>query len=52
MQAILKKYEHLCLFDQPNRSKEQVWAHLVIANGKMYIRDQNVMLCYEVKARK
>jgi outer membrane protein assembly factor BamB len=28
----------------------QSWPHPVIANGKLYIRDQNVMYCYDVKA--
>jgi hypothetical protein len=26
------------------------WAHPVIANGKLYVRDQDVLLCYDVKA--
>jgi outer membrane protein assembly factor BamB len=32
------------------RSHSASWPHPVIANGKMYIRDQNVMYCYNVKA--
>ncbi len=28
----------------------QSWPHPVIANGKLYIRDQNLMYCYNVKA--
>jgi hypothetical protein len=24
------------------------WAHPVIANGKLYIRDQDLLLCYDV----
>ena len=27
----------------------QSWPHPVIANGKMYIRDQNVLYCYNIK---
>lgn len=27
------------------------WASPVIANGKLYIRDQSVLLCYDVKAK-
>jgi outer membrane protein assembly factor BamB len=37
-------------FDQPNRSGQPTWPHPVIANGKLYIRDQNTLLCYDVKA--
>jgi outer membrane protein assembly factor BamB len=38
-------------FKQPDRSRAAAWAHPVIANGKMYIRDQDVLLCYEVRAK-
>jgi hypothetical protein len=37
-------------FDQPDRSELPAWAHPVIANGKLYVRDQGVLLCYDVKA--
>jgi outer membrane protein assembly factor BamB len=37
-------------FDQPDRTREPAWSHPVIANGKMYIRDQDVLLCYDIKA--
>lgn len=26
-------------------------AHPVIVNGKLYLRDQDVLLCYDVKAK-
>jgi outer membrane protein assembly factor BamB len=32
------------------KSHSQSWPHPVIANGKLYIRDQNVMYAYNVKA--
>ena len=38
-------------FDQPDRSKEPSWPHPVIAAGKLYLRDQDLLLCYDVKAR-
>ena len=38
-------------FDQPDRSSANSWPHPVIANGKLYLRDQDVLLCYDVKAR-
>ena len=38
-------------FNQPDRSKTNSWPHPVIANGKLYIRDQDVLLCYNVKAQ-
>lgn len=38
-------------FDQPDRSESPAWTHPVIANGKLYVRDQDVLLCYEVAAK-
>lgn len=38
-------------FRQPDRSGSKAWAHPVIANGKLYLRDQGLLLCYDVKAR-
>lgn len=36
---------------QPDvKSHPQSWPHPVIANGKLYLRDQNVMYCYDIKA--
>lgn len=37
-------------FEQPDRSAAPAWAHPVVANGKLYIRDQDVLLCYDVKS--
>ena len=38
-------------FEQPDRSKQFSWAHPVIFGGKMYLRDDDVLLCYDVKAK-
>jgi outer membrane protein assembly factor BamB len=37
-------------FEQPNRSREKAWAHPVISNGKLYVRDEEHLFCYDVKA--
>lgn len=37
-------------FEQPDRSSEPAWSHPVIANGKLYLRDQDLLLCYDVAA--
>ena len=34
-----------CSIGQP------AWPHPVIANGKLYLRDQDVLLCYDVKSQ-
>lgn len=46
-----KEYLERGRFEQPDRSKSPDWSHPVIANGKLYLRDQNVLLCYDVKAK-
>ncbi len=46
-----KQYMERGRFEQPDRSNQPAWPHPVIANGKLYIRDQNVLLCYDVKAK-
>jgi outer membrane protein assembly factor BamB len=38
-------------FAQPDRSRQPAWPHPIIANGKLYLRDQDVLLCYDVKAK-
>jgi len=38
-------------FDQPERSKSNSWPHPVVAGGKLYIRDQDVLLCFDLKAK-
>jgi outer membrane protein assembly factor BamB len=37
--------------DQPDRGKSQAWAHPVVANGRLYIRDLGTIWCYDVKAK-
>jgi outer membrane protein assembly factor BamB len=37
-------------FDQPQRSNVQSWPHPVIANGKLYLRDKDILLCYDLRA--
>lgn len=44
-------YSEKSRFDQPERSKDNSWPHPVIAGGRLYIRDQDVLLCYDVKHR-
>jgi outer membrane protein assembly factor BamB len=39
-------------FKLPQQSGKESWPHPVIANGKLYIRDQDKLLCFNVKADK
>jgi outer membrane protein assembly factor BamB len=36
-------------FAQPDRSTDKAWTHPTIANGKLYIRDQDLLFCYNLK---
>ena len=45
-----ERYVELGRFEQPDRSDEPAWTHPVIANGKLYLRDQDVLFCYDVEA--
>ncbi|HSQ58787.1 MAG TPA: PQQ-binding-like beta-propeller repeat protein [Gemmata sp.] len=36
-------------FKQPDRSKVAAWPHPIVANGGLYLRDQDVLVCFEVK---
>jgi outer membrane protein assembly factor BamB len=38
-------------FDQPNRSGKESWPHPVITGGKLYLRDQDLLLCYDVQSK-
>ena len=38
-------------FEQPDRTDHPAWAHPIVANGKLYIRDQDILLCYDVKEK-
>jgi outer membrane protein assembly factor BamB len=39
-------------FKEPERSGRESWAHPVIANGKLFLRDQDKLQCFNVKADK
>jgi outer membrane protein assembly factor BamB len=45
-------YQQKGRFEQPDRSRKNAWPHLVIADGKMYVRDQDLLLCYDVREKK
>jgi len=46
-----KQYIERGRFTQPDRTRLPAWSHPVIANGKLYLRDQDVLFCYDVKAK-
>jgi outer membrane protein assembly factor BamB len=44
-------YKEKGRFHQPYRSRFHTFAHPVVANGRLYLRDEDVLLCYDVKAK-
>jgi len=36
---------------RPERNKSNVWPHPVIAHGKLYLRDQESLVCYNLKGK-
>jgi hypothetical protein len=46
-----KGYVERGRFKQPDRSRANAWPHPVVANGRLYLRDQDVLLSYDVKAK-
>jgi outer membrane protein assembly factor BamB len=44
-------YQEKSRFDQPDLSGKNTWPHPVIANGKLLIRDQDLLLCYDIKSK-
>jgi hypothetical protein len=53
VEATPSGYKEKGRFDQPDRNlaREKAWPHPVIAGGRLYLRDENVLLCYDVKGQ-
>jgi hypothetical protein len=58
VEATPKAYREKGNFTPPGQPKhlhgfgEKAWAYPVVANGRLYVRDQGVLWCYDVKAGK
>jgi outer membrane protein assembly factor BamB len=51
VEASPEGYKELGRLQQPERSKIAAWPHPVVANGCLLLRDQGVLLCYDIKAK-
>jgi len=49
LEASPKAFKQLGRFDQPQRSGRPAWAHPVIAGGRLYLRDQDKLLVYDLQ---
>ena len=44
-------YKELGRFDPPDRSDKNSWPHPVVTGGRLYLRDQDVLQCYDVRGK-
>ena len=44
-------YEEISTFKIPGSGERPSWSHPVIVGGKLYLREQDRILCYDVKAK-
>ena len=51
IEASTEELKEVSSFEQPERSDKKAWPHPVIANGKLYLRDQDLLLCYDISAK-
>ncbi len=51
VEASPEGYKETGRFDHPDKSGKETWPHPVIFGGKLYLRDQDVLLCYDLKGK-
>ncbi len=44
-----ERYEEISRFNQPERSRAKAWAHPVVLDGRLYLRDQDNLFVYDIK---
>ncbi|MES2463703.1 MAG: PQQ-binding-like beta-propeller repeat protein [Armatimonadota bacterium] len=49
VEASPKGYVEKGRFEQTDRSRAASWPYPVVANGRLYLRDQENLLCYDIK---
>src|SRR5260370_35806579 len=62
LEADAKAWKEQGRFEIPEKSKVPqtrktsrsagIWTHPVLANGRLYLRDQELLFCYDVRAKK
>ena len=46
-----EKWEIISRFEFANEPKKDVWAHPVILDGRLYLRHQQTLRCYDIRSR-
>ncbi len=49
VEATSDGYKEKGRFQQPDHGDRPAWPHPVVANGRLYLRDGPVLLCYDIK---
>ncbi len=52
VEANAKEYVEKGTFKQPERSRDPAWPYPVVANGRLYLRDQDNLFCYDLESEK
>ena len=42
-------YKQISKFSQPDRTSSRAWSHPVVSNGTLYIKDQSMLLAYDLR---
>jgi outer membrane protein assembly factor BamB len=50
VKASPEKYEEVGSFNVPGSGERPSWAHPVVAGGRLYLREQDRILCYDIRA--
>jgi outer membrane protein assembly factor BamB len=51
VEATPREYKLISSFPLPGYTGTPSWAHLVIVNGRLYVRGDGVLLCYDLRQR-
>lgn len=49
VEATPKGYNELSRFEQPQRSDKPAWPYPVVADGKLFLRDMDTLLCFDLE---
>jgi outer membrane protein assembly factor BamB len=51
VEASPEAYKEISAFKIPNSGTSQSWSHPVVVGGKLYLREKDILWCYDVKAK-
>ena len=51
VKASPEEYTEVSSFKTPGSGERPSWSHPVIVDGRLYLREHNVILCYDVRAK-